>query len=192
MKRSLAAIWILLLSSACQTTPALDSDKSCEDQLNQLANQESTVRVVEKTKTAGGYVLSYSAAAAGYVTDVAVIVTGGVVTSVVNCSPHIMAWLATGVAVITPCYRFVDNKKWMDSHVGQDIERRTAGMRKPDYLPISHAIRQTSACFAARGDRASRGKAADQLRALTKSDIYGDVPEGERKVVEAELTALGI
>lgn len=192
-KNSMLYILLPFALIACQTAKTFSTTAAvapvCEDQLADLPDFKNQFLIVEKTKQAGGYVLSYGATAAGYAADAVVYVTEGVVKTVIYC-PVFVVSLAMGLIPPHYCEPKNPNDKLIGIQLGKGIYRNTEEFRKVDYVPLSQSIRKTSRCFASRGDSGSIEKAKSQLDALKISDLFSQLPEQEQHDIDTDMERL--
>ena len=192
-KKSMLYIVLPFALIACQTAKTSSTTAAvapvCEDQLADLPDFKNQLLIVEITKQAGGYVLSYGATAAGYAADAVVYVTEGVVKTVIYC-PAFVVSLALGLLPPHYCEPKNPNDKVTGTQLGKGIYRNTEEFRKADYVPLSQSIRKTSRCFASRGDSGSIGKAKSQLDALRISDLFSQLPDQEQHEIDTDIERL--
>lgn len=188
---SRALFVIIFIISGCVTTPSEVSKtlETCEGQLADLPGLENKISIVEKSKQAGGYVLSYGAAAAGYTADAVVFVAEGIVKTVIYCPAYAIS-AALGHLHFNYCNPKNPNDKVKGSRFGKNIYSGTTEMRKADYVPLSQAIRKISSCFEARGDSISLEKAKSQLVALRTSEVFGQLPDHEKNEINTAIDRL--
>jgi hypothetical protein len=170
-------------SSPAATTP------TCEDQLANLSGFESQITFLEKSKQAGGYVLSYGATAAGYTADAVVFVAEGVVKTVIYCPAYVVS-AALGHIPMRYCDPKNPNDKVVGTRLGKNIYGTTEDLRKADYTPLSRAVRATSSCFESRGDPANLAKAKGQLDALRSSDLFPHLSDQEKNEINSAIVRL--
>jgi hypothetical protein len=194
LRWKIGLIWLLIsFVGGCQTaenTPSSSATSpTCEDQLANLSDFEGQITFLEKSKQAGGYVLSYGATAAGYTADAIVYVAEGVVKTVVYCPVYVVS-VALGHIPMRYCDPKNPKDKVLGTRLGKNIYGNTEDMRKPDFTPLSRAIRDTSSCFESRGDPASLAKAKGQLVTLQRSDLFPHLSDQEKNEINSAIVRL--
>jgi hypothetical protein len=196
--RSFISILLSLTLVSCQTHKKFETDLStgnCDEALTNIPENDSTVRFLSSTKSGAGDVLSYSVAGAGYATQAALTVVGGVVIMVALCAPQMAVAAAGGGGVMTTPTCFSANDIFSAGlkapSLGKGAREKTKHWGCPNVIPLAESVQKVSACYLKKAGPENLKKAEGSLKALKNSDAFFEcLPAAEQAKVEESLNEI--
>lgn len=186
----------MVSAGACAHAPPLEFSERvragrCEDADSFLRAHRRGPPVESRVKQAVALPLSWALTGAAYTVEAVVVVGGGVVGTVVICSP-IMAVevVARGNGVASgECLATMGDAIFSDMTLpgaGRWVRKSTGGWRCADTTPISEDLRAIAECYAWRGGPGDLERAKQQLSALSAAkDVLRCASKEERRKVDA-------
>ncbi len=176
MKKIVLISLVIIELFACGTVKKFNEaviEKKCESALEEIPENQSDFKLVNKAQEVFGTILSYSATGGAYTVQVLWDVAATVGGAVILCSPTIAVSILLRGTVAGKFYCFDgDITKAYAPDFGGNIYRSTRNWRCPEVDGISQSIRKVARCYLDRGDEINRKKALTSLQSVAKSPSF--------------------
>ncbi len=181
MKNKIILVIILIFSNSCAHKKEIAKAElirgSCENEFKATPLPFGK-KIVSGISEVGGKVASYTVSGLGYSTDLIIRFGGGVMTTVLVCSPLILADMADGYNHNPlwqnhsgPCLEYVGNAVFEKLHpqLGPGIHTATSKWRCPELDSVAQGLSKVASCYEAKGEHEL---ATQQMSNLNQSWIF--------------------